>query len=167
MSSVDNIIAVADRIGSIAESIHNKLRYFVVLGILASSVLAYYVFDGDSSWWWNTLKVGVLLAPAFIWLMVLLALRQLREAPELVSKLVNDDDGLFENINSFSLKEPSGLKGLVSTVRAFRQEDGLGAVFDTISGVGLMVNPFFLFLSFFALVVLFMFILIAPFVLLF
>jgi hypothetical protein len=94
-------------------------------------------------------------------------LNQLKEAPELVSQLINDDDGLVENVQSFSLQEPDGLRGLFSTVRAFRQEEGFDVVFDTISGVGLIINPFFAFLAFLAMSLLFLFILIAPFVLLF
>lgn len=167
MSSLEKLLAVADRIGAIADGAQRKLRYFVFVGVLASSALAAIAFSIDSPWWWNTLKVGLLLLPAIIWCVVLLVLNQLKEAPELVSQLINDDDGLVENVQSFSLQEPDGLRGLFSTVRAFRQEEGFDVVFDTISGVGLIINPFFAFLAFLAMSLLFLFILIAPFVLLF
>ena len=158
---------MAERIGRIADGIQAKLRWFVLIACLASAVLAVSVFSVDSSWWWNCLKIGVLSLPVMIWLLVLVVLNQLKAAPELVSELINDDNGVFENMNNFSLKEPDGLRGLLSTVKAFRQEDGFDTVFDTISGVGLIVNPFFVFLAFVAILVLFLFILIAPFVLLF
>jgi hypothetical protein len=166
LSSLDKLLAVAERIGSIADSTQRKCRYFVLIGAVASAVLAFYAFSIDSLWWWNALKMGVLLLPAIIWCVVLLVLNQLKEAPELISQLVNDDSGLVENIHNFSLKEPDGLRGLFSTVKAFKQEEGFEVVFDTISGIGLIINPFFAFLAFLAMTILFLFILIAPFVLL-
>lgn len=167
VSSLEKLLSVADRIGAIADGAQRKLRYLVLIGTIASMSLATIAFSMDSPWWWNCLKVGLLLLPAFVWCVVLLVLNQLKEAPELVSQLVNDDNGLVENIQNFSLKEPDGLRGLFSTVRAFRQEEGFDVVFDTISGVGLIINPFFAFLAFFAMAILFVFILIAPFVMLF
>lgn len=172
MTSLDRVVSVAERVGSIADGIQAKLRWFVLIAGMASSLLAIMAFNIDGSWWWNAIKVGLLLLPSLIWLLILLVLNQLKQAPELVSELVNDDNGVFENMDSFSLKEPDGLRGLFSTVKAFRQEDGFDTVFDTIGGIGLIVNPFFALLAFISIVILFLFILflfilIAPFVLLF
>lgn len=167
MPAKENIIKVSNRIGGIADSVQRKLKVFVFVGVVASAILAFKVFNIDAVWWWNIVKLSVVFLPALVWLMVLFVLNQLSEAPDLVSTLINDDDGLFENINSFSVKEPNGLRGLVSTLRAFRQEEGFETVFDTISGIGLMVNPVFALFAFFTLAILFMFILIAPLVLLF
>lgn len=167
MTAPKQVEVVAQRIGSIADSLHNKLRYFVLLGALACALLAFAAFDIDSSWWWNALKVIAFMVPALIWFLVILVLKQLIETPELVSQSLHREDGLVQSMKSGSLQKPSGLRGLYSSVRAFQQEEGFEAVFDSISGIGLIINPFFAFIAFFALAVLFLFILIAPFVLLF
>jgi hypothetical protein len=166
LSTSNRVIAVAERIGIIAESLHNKLRFFVLLGAGACMLLAFTAFDIDSPWWWNSVKVGMFMIPSFIWLLVLLVLKQLKETPELVSESLGGDDGLVQDLKSVSLDSPVGLRSLYSSVRAFRQEEGFEAVFDSISGIGLIINPLFAFIAFFAMAILFLFILIAPFVLL-
>lgn len=167
MSASKQVEVVAQGIGSIADSLHRNLRYFVLLGALACALLAFTAFDIDSSWWWNALKVMVIMIPALIWLLVLMVLKQLVETPELVSQSLHSEDGFIQNLKNGSIEKPSGLRGLYSSVRAFQQEEGFEAVFDSISGIGLIINPLFAFIAFLAMAVLFLFILIAPFVLLF
>ena len=64
--------------------------------------------------------------------------------------------GVFSSTQSLSLREPNGLSGLFSTVRAFRKEGGLGIVFDTIGGLGVLANPIFAIVSLISLGALFL-----------
>jgi hypothetical protein len=107
------------------------------------------------------------MIPSLIWLLVLLVLKQLKETPDLVSQSLRSEDGFVQGIKNGSLEKPIGLRSLYSSVRAFRQEEGFEAIFDSIAGIGLIINPFFAVIAFLALALLFLFILIAPFVLLF
>jgi hypothetical protein len=167
MSSTEQLFHVVNKVGDIANSMQAKIRYFVFIGLIASSALAWKVFSIESAPWWNLLKCTVVLLPVLIWVTIWYVLSQLREAPELVVELMSDEGGDLANLNSFSLKEPDGLRGLVTTIRDFQSEDGLEVVFDTISGVTLMANPFFVLLAFLSMAVLSVLIMIAPFVLLF
>ena len=171
MSSKSNILSVAISIAEFADRAQNRLRWFVLVGGIACVALAITVFNPESTWWWNAFKVGVLMLPALIWVVVLWAFSQLTQAPELVSELITGDEDFIESQNRFSVNSsagrPIGLRSLFSAVRAFQQEEGFETVFDAISGISLIVNPFFALLAFLAMAVLFLFILIAPFIVLF
>jgi hypothetical protein len=167
MSANEELFRVVNKIGEVANAIEVKIRYFVMLGIVASSALSWTVFSVESAVWWNVLKVSMISMPALIWLLIWYVLGQLREAPELLAQLMHDEGGDLANINSFSVKEPDGLRGLLSAVREFQREDGLEIVFDTISGVTLISNPFFVLLGFLSMAALSILILIAPLLLLF
>lgn len=162
----EQLTLVVNKIGDIANGIQRKLRYFVVIGFAASSVLAWKVFNLESAIWWNAIKCGVLLLPALIWVIIWFVLDQLREAPELVAELSDDEDGVIANFENFSINEPEGLRGVFSTIKEFRKEDGFEVIFDTISCIGLIANPLFAVLAFFCAVVLVVLILITPFVML-
>lgn len=161
------VVSLVSRIGEIAEGALAKITWFVVVGVLASGGIAWKLYSPDSALWWNLIKCSFVLLPALIWALVWFVLSQLRAAPELVAELAEDDDGLFSNLDKFSLQEPNGLRGVASTLNEFRKEDGLSVIFDTIGGITLIANPLFAMLALLAMVVLFLLILIAPFVLLF
>jgi len=148
MNAKEQLTRVVDKIGDIANGLQSKLRCFVVVGLAASLALAWKVFSFDSTVWWNLLKCGAVLLPSLIWVLVWFVLNQLRDAPTLVSELAADENGVLANLNEFSLKEPNGLRGVFSTVRAFRKEDGLEVIFDAVSGVALIANPLFAVLAF-------------------
>ena len=160
------VVSLVSRIGEIAEGALAKITWFVVVGVLASGGIAWKLYSPDSALWWNLIKCSFVLLPALIWALVWFVLSQLRAAPELVAELAEDDDGLFSNLDKFSLQEPNGLRGVASTLKEFRKEDGLSVIFDTIGGITLIANPLFAMLALLAMVVLFLLILIAPFVLL-
>lgn len=167
MSAIDTVYRVVERVADIAGSVKRKLSYFVIVGLAATVYLAWLVYSPDSSLGWNVFKWGVLAIPALVWAFVWSVLAQLQEAPALVSQLVEDDDGVFSNLESLSLSEPKGLSGVFSTLREFRQEDGLSTVFETLSGIGFLANPLFAIFAFAALAILFTFILIALAILIF
>ncbi len=167
MSAIEQLTGVINKIGEIANGVQRKISYFVAFGLVASSALAWNLFSQESAVWWNALKCGVVLLPALIWVIVWFVLDQLREAPNLVAELRQDENGVLANLTDFSLKEPEGLRGVFSTIKEFRKEEGFEVVFDTISGVALIANPLFAILALLSMVVLGMLILITPFVLLF
>ena len=166
MTAIQQLTLVVNKIGDIANGLQSKLSYFIGIGLLASSALAWKLFSLESALWWNIIKCGVVLLPAVIWVIVWLVLNQLRDAPNLVAELASDENGVLANLNDFSLKEPNGLRGVFSTIREFRNEDGLEVVFDTVSGVALIANPLFAVLAFLSMAVLSLLIVITPFVLL-
>lgn len=166
MQAIERLVQVVDKIGDIANALQSKLRYFVVVGGCASLALAWKVFSSESAVWWNVLKCGSVLMPAMVWVIVWVVLNQLREAPNLVAELASDENGVLASLTEFSIEEPKGLHGVFSTIRAFRKDDGLDVVFDTISGVALIANPLFAALAFLSMAVLSVLILITPLILL-
>jgi len=161
------VISVVNRIAEIAASALAKITWFVVVGLIASASLCWEFYSTESALWWNLVKCGVIAVPALICALVWFLLNQLRAAPELIANLAEDEDGVFANLDQFSLREPDGLRGVVSSLKEFREDDGLGVVFDTIGGVALIVNPLFALLTVLAMIGLLLLILVAPFVMLF
>ncbi len=155
---------VIDRIAEIADAVQAKLKLFVIIGLFASTLLAWKVFSFESAIWWNGIKCGLVLMPAMVWVFAWFVFRQLRDAPKLVAELVDDKLDAVTQIRDF--KEPVGLRGLFTSIRELRSEDGLGAVFDTVSGITLIANPVFAVLACFSLAVLLVLIVITPFVML-
>ena len=167
MSVVDSVLSVVDRVADIAGGVKRKLSYFVFIGVAASAFLGWSVYSQESALWWNLAKCGALALPALVWIFVWSVLAQLQEAPVLVASLIEDDDGLFSNVQNLSLSEPNGLSGVFSTIREFRQEDGLSVVFETLSGVSLLANPLFAIFAFVNWAILFTLIIIALLLLIF
>jgi len=166
-SAKARVIALVSRIGEIAEGALAKITWFVIAGLVASAGLGWKLYSADSALWWNIVKCTLVILPALIWALVWFVLSQLRDAPKLVASLAEDDDGVFSNLDQFSLKEPSGLRGVASSLNEFRKEDGLSVIFDTVGGITLIANPLFVLVAFLAMIILFLLILIAPIVLLF
>lgn len=167
MPSRDDIVALLERIAGIASSVKSKLIYALVLGALASAYLAWRLVSPESGLWWNLLKCGLIALPTLVWLFIWSVLGQLQQAPSLVAKLVQDDQGVFSGTNSLSLGSPKGLAGVFGTLRAFRREDGLGVVFDAVGGISLLANPLFAFVALITLGLLFLLIFFALLVLIF
>jgi len=160
-------MSLITRVGEIATSLQSKLTWFLGIGVVATLMLAWEIYSSDSALWWNVLKCGLVSLPALIWVFVWLVLNQLREAPALVAELTSDDDGVFNNLQELSVRKPSGLRGLFSTLAAFQREDGFEIVFETIGGLSLIANPLFAIVAFISMAALGMLILIAPLILLF
>ena len=156
MSAAETLIKVVDRVAEIAAGVKRKLGYFVFVGVVASGFLSWLVYSAEAELWWNGLKAALIFIPAVVWMFIWSVLNQLQDAPVLVSQLVADDEGLFSNFDELSLSEPNGLSGVFSTLRAFRKEDGLEVVFDTLGGVTLLANPLFAIFAFANWVILFM-----------
>jgi len=158
----EKLTTVVGRIGEIAAGVQSKLRWFLAIGFIATLILLWQAYTPDGALWWNITKCGLISMPVLILGFVWSVLNQLREAPSLVAELTSDDKGLFANFDELSIREPNGLRGVFSTVAAFRREDGLSVVFDTIGGISLIANPVFALLAFIAMGLLLMLILIAP-----
>jgi len=77
----------------------------------------------------------------------------LSEMPEAVGKLNQDTRTAFSGMKEVKVREPKGLRGMFSVLNNFRKEDSLAPVLDTVGGITLMLNPFFIFVIFVALVV--------------
>jgi hypothetical protein len=167
MSIQAELVELFDALAELATSLQRKLSWFLGVGLLASTYLAWAAFSQHSYLWWNIAKCMTLLLPVLIWLIVWAVLGQLREAPELAASLASEDDGVLAKLQSVSLSDKRGLRGLFGTLRAFRQQEGLSVVLDTVGSVGMLANPLFAILAFIMLVILFIFILIAPILLLF
>lgn len=156
-----------EQIAEIADGAQQTIRYLVIVGVLATAYLGWTLYTPDGALWWNVTKCGLLALPSLIWLFVWGVLSQLKQAPELVTDLVSQEDGLFQNLSGLSIDKKQGVRSLFSTLKAFKQEEGLEVVFDTIGGVTLLANPFFAILAFFAAMALVAIILVVPFVLIF
>ena len=143
MAIPPEISKVIEQIAETARGAQRGIRYFLFAGLSASAYIAWQVYAVDSPIWWNILKCGLVLAPAMIWVFLWLVLLQLQEAPELVSELAHQPEGLFNNLHELSLTQTKGLRGIFNSLKAFRQEEGLSVILETIAGISLLANPLF------------------------
>lgn len=151
---------------NVASSLQSKVGIFALIGFIASGVIASLLYSSDSSLIWNLVKCGIVLLPAFILYFVWLTLGKVVEAPKQISQLTHGD-GLANNLQSLGINKPDSIRGLISTIRAIRDEDGLGGISDAIGGLVLLSNPALLLLVFVNTVILLLLIFLAPLVLIF
>ena len=147
MSIFESVIVVFDRIGGIAETVFKRVRILLLLALLAAIYLASQFYAPESPWWWNLVKFIGPVFPVLVWGFVLTLLSQIKQAPDVARELISDDDGLLHNLADLDLKQVSSLRGAYTTLKRIRGEESLGEVMETISGVGVLLNPFFLVLA--------------------
>lgn len=147
MSVIDHIVAVFERLGSLADGLRRRLSYLLGVAALACAYLAVKVYSVDSALWWNVIKCGVFILPVVIWGVIWFVLGQLRDAPETASSLVEGKDEILQHFSNLNAGEVKGVKGAYGTLKMLSQQDGLEDVMDTISGVSLLINPFFALLA--------------------
>ena len=149
----EQVIAVVKRIAAIAGTTQNFLTYILGVGALATFYLMWLAYSADSTIWWNIVKGLLLIWPVSILGFTWTVLGQLHEVPEAVGKLNQDTQTAYAGIKEVKIREPKGLRGMFSVLNAFRREGSLGTVFDTVSGITLLLNPLFLFVGFLSLVI--------------
>lgn len=159
------IIELVQRVADIAGATQRSVSYLVFAGLLASAGLAWELYTPGGLLWWNIVKCGLILLPAIVWLFVWLVLNQLQEAPNLVAELAQQEEGMLNNLHNLSFSQPNGLKGVFTTLREFRKEDGLSIIFDTIGGISLLANPLFALMAFISAALLVLLIIAAPLIL--
>ena len=147
MSIFESVIVVFDRIGGIAETVFKRVRILLLFALLAAIYLASQLYALESPWWWNLVKILAPVFPVLVWGFVLALLNQIKQAPGVARELISDDDGLLHNLADLDLKQVSSLRGAYTTLKRIRGEESLGEVMETISGVGVLLNPFFLVLA--------------------
>ena len=165
MSIQSELVEFLEGVAHIAHGVQQKLAWFLLIALLASGGLAFKAYSADSQLWWNVIKCGLILLPVLIWVFIWSALSQLQEAPSLAVALASREDGLISTLESSGLSKKSGITGLYGTLRAFREEEGLGVVLETIGSVTMLANPFFALVAFLFMAILIMIILVAPFIL--
>ena len=147
------VIAVVKRIALIAGKCQAVLSYVLVVGLLATSYLVWCSYSSESELWWNIVKGALLSLPVLILGFAWTILGGLSEMPDAVGKLNQDTRTAFSGMKEVKVREPKGLRGMFSVLNNFRKEDSLAPVLDTVGGITLMLNPFFIFVIFVALVV--------------
>jgi len=164
MQIKQELVEFLDRLAGIATAVQSKLGWFLLVGLVASAVLAWQVYSPASSIQWNLFKCGLTLLPVLFWYFIWNLLGQLREAPELAVTLVADEpvDVGAMSLNKSASDQPQGVRALFSALREFRQNEGLAVVFDTVGSVTLLANPVFALFAFVMLVLLMLLILITP-----
>jgi len=156
MSVIEHIVAVFERVGTIAAGLRSRLAYFLGFALLASVYLAIKLYSADSALWWNIIKCGVFMIPALIWGIVWFVLGKLRDAPDVANDLIADKDEMLQHFSGLDIKQVTTVRGAFSTLKVLREQEGLEEVMETIGGVGLLINPLFVIcmvLAFFALIV--------------
>lgn len=167
MAIQSEVIEFLERLANVANGVQRKLSWLIGLGLVSSAVLAWQAYGLDSATWWNVVKCGLIMLPSLVWALVWNILGQLKEAPELAGTLASRDDSLFQNIQKSSFSDAISVRSIFSTLRAFRQEEGLGVVLDTIGNVTLLANPLFAIFAFIMMTIMIIFIVISPIILLF
>jgi len=166
-SAQQKLATLVKRISSIAGATQKGLSYFLCVGGLATVYLVWASYSAESELWWNVLKGVLLIWPVAILLFVWSVLGQLSEVPESVAKLNQDTRTAYAGIKEVKIREPKGLRGMFSVLNTFRREDSLSVIFDTVGGISLLVNPFFLFVISLSSVFVVLFTLTAPLVAIF
>jgi hypothetical protein len=164
MPTQTKVVEFLERLANVASSVQRKLSWLVWIGLVCSAVLAWLAVDMDSATGWNVVKCGLIMLPSLVWGLVWSILGQLKEAPEIAGALASRDDSLFQNIQVSGFNDAVSI---FSTLRAFRQEDGLAVVVDTIGNVTLLTNPVFAIVAFIMMTVMIIFSVISPIILLF
>jgi len=150
----------------IANSLKRKMGLFALVGLVASASLAWLLYSPDSSLTWNFFKCALVLLPAIVICFVWHTLGNVVDAPNQLSDLA-DEEGLLNDLKTLKLQKPKSFRGLVSTIRTIRNDEHLGSVIETVGGIALLVNPFFLLFSFINIAILLVLIIIVPFILVF
>ena len=140
-------MVVFDRIGAIAETVFKRVRILLLFALVSTIYLASNLYAPESPWWWNLTKCLAPVFPVLVWGLVLALLNQIKQAPDVARELISDDDGILHNLADLDLKQVSSLRGAYTTLKRIRGEESLGEVMDTVSGVGILLNPLFLILA--------------------
>lgn len=155
MTNVDNLssrekaqqqfILVVKRIAMIAGSTQTVLSYFLGVGCLATVYLVWLSYSPESAIWWAVLKGVLLVWPVLVLAFAWSVLGQLSEVPESAAKLNQDTRAAYSGMKEIKVREPKGLRGMFSVLNTFRREGSYDVIFDTVGGISLLLNPFFLF----------------------
>ncbi|MCH2189415.1 MAG: hypothetical protein MK188_00630 [Gammaproteobacteria bacterium] len=147
MDVIEHIVSVFEHIASVAESVLKSVRIILFFAGLALIYIASQFYSSESSWWWNIIKCGIPAIPVIVWGIVYSLLNQVKEVPETAREVVIDEDGLLKNLSELDIQQVSSIRGAYSTLKSFRHQEGLEEVMETISGVGILINPFFFVLA--------------------
>lgn len=143
----EGVSQALESIGSLAGSIHKKMSVFLLIALIMLAALAFDLYSSQAYLWWNLLLIGFVFLPFLVWLFIWSVIGQLREAPEHAAALLHNKESFLSNFRETDAAKPKGFKGLLSTVNKIRKHEGLGSVFDAVSGIGILCNPVFLLLS--------------------
>ena len=161
-------IQTFDKAAAIAQAIKGKIVWFVLLGLLASAYLSYLLYTPESEFWWNICKAVLVFLPVLIWLLLIYLLTQIQQVPELVKVLSYQKDNAMSVVQDFVGGEKGfKFRNLFSLIRSVESQDGFDEVMEATAGITLLVNPFFMLLTFIAGVLIFALILVAILILLF
>ena len=164
--ALDQLEDVLRGTAKIASSVQGKVGLFALIGLIATLLMAWLFYSVESSLVWNITKCGLVSLPAIVVGSAWLTLGKVVAAPNQIAELT-DGGGFVDNLQLLGIKKPDSVRGLISTVRAIRNEDGLGGITEAIGGIVLLSNPVYLLFVFISIVILSLLIIVAPFVLLF
>ncbi len=167
MDIKQEIAEFLDRLATFAAAVQKTLAWFLTLTGFASLLMAWQAYSPDASIAWNLLLCGLVLLPLLVWLLIWSLLSQLREAPEMVSDLAEDNGLSIASLRAHAANKKPGLISLFSTIRELRNNDAFETVTDAVGSITLLANPLFMIVAFIMLVLLFLLLIIAPFVVLF
>lgn len=158
---------VLDSAAGVAGSLQRKVSVFAGIGLLASASIAWLLYSPESSLGWNLVKCGLVFLPALVICFIWQILANFADAPQQLAELTSGDEGLIHDIQSLSLNKPEGFRGLISMVRAIRNEESLSSIIEVVGSIALLANPLFLLIVFISVAILLLLIIITPFVLIF
>ncbi len=147
MFAADYIVSIFQGISSIADRVRTRIQYVLIVALMAGLYIAFRAYDGESIWWWNTIKCIVPLLPVIVWLFVWSALRQIGQAPEVARELISERGDILRSFSKLNIEQVNSVRGAYTTLKSFREHEGLEEVMETISGIGLLINPIFALLS--------------------
>lgn len=130
------------RLSDQATKARRKLRWALLLGWLASAVIAAMVFSPEASVTRNATLCIAIAIPALVWLFIWFILGQLADLPSVIKEF-GQQHGLVDNIQQLRSAPASGVRGIYQTLKILRQAGGLSDVVEAVGGAALLVNPLF------------------------
>lgn len=148
-------------IARLAGNLNRKLSIFALVGLIASGYIVCLIYSSEMNLVWNFMICGLVLLPISIIVIVWRTLANLSDAPSHLSTLFNKNRRITSTLKSVR-ENPKNIRGLISTIRIIRNQEGLEESFSSIGGVTLLINPLFLLITFLSIVTVSILIILAP-----
>lgn len=143
--TLDQLLAVSRQIAETAQTIHRKIIFYVMFGIVGSGALAWQVYAPDNAVWLNVVLITLLLLPVLIWLLFLSLLSQLTDLPEQLTEAVDQRSEFLALTQQFKTDQKAkGLMALFSLFRNLKSSGVLQEVLEVTASLSLLANPLFI-----------------------
>ena len=173
MKITKEISELIDSIANQANSIRRKAFFYLAFGITSAFFIGWHWVNMDQQTVWIVVKVIILALPILIWFLFCHVTKQLIELPqafEMLEEAGQEGIALIQGLShSSNTKNQSkaGMSKIFQLVKMLRNPEIFEFVIDSVKGIAILMNPLLLFALLASSVVIFLYALIALFLLIF